>query len=36
MTIKDSEYVKIYSVNRLYHILSKVNGHFQELMKINI
>ena len=31
MTIKDSKYVKIDSVNPLYLIFSKVNGHFEEI-----
>ena len=30
MTIKDLEYVKIYSVNPLYFIFGKVNGHFEK------
>ena len=30
MTTKDSKYVKINSVNRLYPIFSKVNGYFEE------
>ena len=30
MTIKDSKYVKIYSVNPLYLISNKVNEHFEE------
>ena len=29
--IKDSKYVKIYSVNRLYLIFNKVNLHFEEI-----
>ena len=29
--IKDSKYVKIYSVNCLYHILNKLNGYFEEI-----
>ena len=29
--IKDLEYVKINSVNPLYLIFSKVNGHFEEI-----
>ena len=29
--IKDSKYVKINSVNRLYLIFSKVNGYFEEV-----
>ena len=31
MTIKDSKYVKIYSVNLLYLIFNKINGYFQEI-----
>ena len=31
VTIKDSKYVKIYSVNPLYLIFNKVNGYFQEI-----
>ena len=31
MTIKDSKYVKIYSVNPLYLIFNKVNGYFEEI-----
>ena len=30
VTIKDSKYVKIYSVNTLYLIFKKVNGYFEE------
>ena len=30
MTIKDSKYVKIYSVYTLYLIFKKVNGYFEE------
>ena len=30
MTIKDSKYVKINSVNSLYLISNKVNGYFEE------
>ena len=30
MTIKDSKYVKIYSVNPLYLIFNKVNGYTGE------
>ena len=29
--IKDSKYVKIYSVNCLYHILNKLNRYFEEI-----
>ena len=31
MTIKFSKYVKINSVNTLYHIIIRVNGHFEEI-----
>ena len=31
MTIKDSKYVKINSVNPLYLIFIKVNGYFEEI-----
>ena len=31
MTIKDSKYLKINSVNPLYLIFSKVNGYFEEI-----
>ena len=31
MTIKDSRYIKINSVNPLYLIFSKVNGYFEEI-----
>ena len=31
MTIKDSKYVKIYSVNLLYFIFGKINGYFEEI-----
>ena len=33
VTIKDLKYVKIYSVNPLYLIFSKVNGYFEEINK---
>ena len=33
VTIKDSEYVKINSVNPLYLIFNKVNGYFEEINK---
>ena len=33
MTIKDSKYIKINSVNHLYLIFSKVNGYFEEINK---
>ena len=31
MTIKDSKYIKINSVNPLYLIFGKVNGYFKEV-----
>ena len=31
VTIRDSEYVKINSVNRLYLIFNKVNGYFEKV-----
>ena len=33
VTIKDSKYVKINSVNHLYLIFNKVNGYFEEINK---
>ena len=33
VTIKDSKYVEINSVNPLYFIFSKVNGYFEEINK---
>ena len=33
VTIKDSKYVKINSVNSLYLIFSKINGYFKEINK---
>ena len=33
VTIKDSKYVKINSVNLLYLIFRKVNGYFEEIKK---
>ena len=33
VTIRDSKYVKINSVNPLYLIFSKVNGYFEEINK---
>ena len=33
VTIKDSKYVKINSVNPLYLIFNKVNGYFEEINK---
>ena len=34
MTIKDSKYVKVNSVNLLYIIINKVNEYFEEINKI--
>ena len=31
VTIKDSKYMKINSVNPFYHIFNKVNGYFEEI-----
>ena len=33
VTIKDSKHVKIYSINPLYLIMNKVNGHFEDNKK---
>ena len=33
VTIKDSKYIKINSVNPLYLIINKVNGYFEEISK---
>ena len=33
--IKDSKYVTINSVNPLYPIFNKVNGHFEEIDRNN-
>ena len=33
VAIKDSKYVKIYGVNPLYLLFSKVNGYFEEINK---
>ena len=33
MTIKDSKYVKMNSINPLYLTFSKVNGYFEEINK---
>ena len=33
MTIKDSKYIKMYSVNPLYLISRNVNGYFEEINK---
>ena len=35
LTIKDSKYVKINSVNPLYLIFSKVNGYFEKINRNN-
>ena len=34
VTIKDSKYVKIYTVNPLYLIFSKMNGYFNEYLTL--
>ena len=34
--MKDSDYVKISSVNPLYLIIEKVDGYIEEKMEINI
>ena len=34
--MKDSDYVKINSVNPLYLIIEKVDGYIEEKMEINI
>ena len=36
VTIKDSKYVKINSVNPFYLIFNKVNGYFEEINEKNI
>ena len=36
VTIKDLKYVKINSANPLYLIFSKVNGYFEEIIKVSI
>ena len=36
VTIKDSKYIKINSVNPLYLIFNKVNGYFEEEINKNI
>ena len=33
MTIKNSKYLKINSINPLYLIFSRVNGYFEEINK---
>ena len=35
ITMKDSDFVKINSVNPFYLIIDKVNGHFEKKMEIN-
>ena len=35
ITMKDSDYVKIKSVNLLYLIINKADGHFEEKKEIN-
>ena len=35
ITMKDSDYVKINSVNALYLIIGKVDGHIKEKIEIN-
>ena len=35
ITMRDSDYVRIKSVNPLYLIISEVDGHFEEKMEIN-
>ena len=36
ITMKDSDYVKINSVNPLYLIIDKVNGYIEKKMEINV
>ena len=36
ITMKDSDYVKIKSVNPLYLIISEVDGYIKEKMEVNI
>ena len=36
LTIKDSKYVKIYSLNTLYLIFRNANGYFEEVNKSSI
>ena len=31
VTFKDLEYIKINSVNSLYHIINKINGYFESI-----
>ena len=35
ITMKDSDYVKIKSVNPLYLIISELNGHLKKKLEIN-
>ena len=35
VTIKNSKYVKLYSVNPLYLMLNKMNGYFEEIDRNN-
>ena len=36
VTMKDSKYVNIHSINALYFIVDEVDGSIEEKMKINI
>ena len=36
VTIKDSKYVKIYSVNPLHLIFRNVNVYFEEINKVSV
>ena len=36
ITIKDTDYVNIYSVNLLYFIINKSDGYIEEKIEINI
>ena len=36
LTIKDSKYVKINSVNPLYLIINNVNEYFEEINKVHV
>ena len=36
MTIKDSKYVKINSVNSLYLVINNVNGYFAEIKYLTL
>ena len=31
VTFKDLEYIKINSVNSLYHLINKINGYFESI-----